>query len=57
VGVAKCTASRIPSKEFPDITKARREPAGGAKKTAPVWGEGKAHSPVNRKKKTVKTNV
>jgi len=51
VGVAKCTASRIPSMEFPDMTKARREPACGARKTAPVWGEEKAHSPVNRRKK------
>lgn len=57
MGVAKCTASRIPSMEFPDITKAKREPACGARKTAPVWGEEKAHSPVNRKKKTVTTNV
>lgn len=51
MGVAKCTASLIPSMEFPDITKAKREPACGARKTAPVWGEEKAHSPVNRKKK------
>lgn len=57
VGVANCTASRIPSMEFPDITKARREPACGARKTAPVWGKEKVHSPVNRKKKTVTTNV
>ena len=48
--MAKCTASRIPSMEFPDMTKAKREPACGARKTAPVWGEEKAHSPVNRKK-------
>lgn len=51
MGVANCTASRIPSMEFPDITKARREPACGARKTAPVWGKEKVHSPVNRKKK------
>lgn len=57
MGVANCTASRIPSMEFPDITKARREPACGARKTAPVWGKEKVHSPVNRKKKTVTTNV
>lgn len=50
MGVAKCTASRIPSMEFPDITKARREPACGAKKTAPVWGEEKMQSPVEQKK-------
>ena len=56
MGVAKCTASRIPSIEFPEMTKARREPACGARKTAPVWGEEKAHSPVNREKK-VTTNV
>lgn len=56
MGVAKCTASRIPSMEFPDMTKAKREPACGARKTAPVWGEEKAHSPVNRKK-TVTTNT
>ena len=51
MGVAKCTASRIPSMEFPDMTKAKREPACGARKTAPVWGEEKAHSPVKKFKK------
>ena len=48
MGVAKCTASRIPSMEFPDMTKAKRVPACGARKTAPVSGEEKEHSPVNR---------
>lgn len=56
MGEAKWTASRIPSMEFPDMTKAKREPACGARKTAPVCGEEKAHSPVNREK-TVTTNV
>ena len=51
MGVAKCTASRIPSMEFPDITKARREPACGAKKTAPIWGEEKVQSPEKTEKK------
>ena len=51
MGVAKCTASRIPSMEFPDMTKAKREPACGARKTAPVWGEEKAHSPAKKLKK------
>ena len=48
MGVAKCTTSRIPSTEFPDITKARRVPACGAKKTAPVWDEEKEQSPVEK---------
>ena len=50
MGVARCTASRMPSMEFPDITKARREPACGARKTAPVWGEEKVQLPVEQRK-------
>ena len=49
MGVAKCTASRIPSMEFPDKINARREPACGARKTAPVWGAEKVQRPKKRK--------
>lgn len=52
MGVARCMASRIPSMEFPDITNAKREPACGARKTAPVWGEEKVQVPMNKKHET-----
>ena len=39
MGVAKCTASRIPSIEFPDMINAKREVACGDRNIAPVRGD------------------
>ena len=49
MGAARLTASRMPSMEFPVIINARREPACGARKTAPVWGEENVQRPVGQK--------
>lgn len=53
VGVAKWTASRIPSIEFPEIINASREPACGARKTVPVWEEEKVQRPGKQKIKAI----
>ena len=57
MGVAKCTASRIPSIEFPDMINAKREVACGDRNIAPVRGDENTQSPIEKNVTIISTTA
>ena len=57
MGVAKCTASRIPSIEFPDMINAKREVACGDRNIASVRGDENTQSPIDKNVTIISTTA